>query len=282
MNIHVQIFEDRYSTLWRRQWHPTPALLPGKSHGWRSLVGCRPCGRWESDTTERLHFHFSLACIGEGNGNPLQCSCLENPRDRGAWWAAIYGVAQSRTQLMRLSSSSSSTQLFWVLEAWSLNHHWTSWKSMAHSKIERKVQRFPIYPRFPCPYTGITFLSSTPTPHLPTQQHGGTFVTIDELTLKDHDHSKSIAYFMVHAWCTFHGLDKCIMTWHATTTTLLRRVFPLPQKSSVLHLFILPFPQLLTTTDVFTVSTVLPFPECHIVKIIQSFHIVLCHFVICI
>ena len=82
---------------WRRQWHPTPVLLPGKSHGRRSLVGCSPWGR--SDTTERLHFHFSLSCIGEGNGNPLQCSCLENPRDGGAWWAAVYGVAQSRTQL---------------------------------------------------------------------------------------------------------------------------------------------------------------------------------------
>ena len=60
------------------------------------------------DTTERLHFHFSLSCIGEGNGNPLRCSCLENPRDRGAWWAAVYGVAQSRPRLKRLSSSSSS------------------------------------------------------------------------------------------------------------------------------------------------------------------------------
>ena len=75
------------------QWHPTPVLLPGQSHGWRSLVGCSPWGREESDTTERLHFHFSLSCIGEGNGNPLQCSCLENPRDGGAWWAAVYGVA---------------------------------------------------------------------------------------------------------------------------------------------------------------------------------------------
>ena len=91
----------------RRQWHPTPALLPGKSHGWRSLVGCCLWGRTELDTIERLHFHFSLWCIGEGNGNPLQCSFLENPRDRGAWWAAVYGVAQSRTQLKRLSSSSS-------------------------------------------------------------------------------------------------------------------------------------------------------------------------------
>ena len=89
----------------RRQWHPTPVLLPGKSCGWRSLVGCSPWGRKQSDTTERLHFHFSLSCIGEGNGNPLQCSWLENPRDRGAWWAAVFGVAQSRTQLKRLSSS---------------------------------------------------------------------------------------------------------------------------------------------------------------------------------
>ena len=92
---------------WRRQWQPIPVLLPGKSHGWRSLVGCGPRGLEESDTTERLHFHFSLSCIGEGNGNPLQCSCLENPRDRGAWWAAVYGVAQSQTRLKRLSSSSS-------------------------------------------------------------------------------------------------------------------------------------------------------------------------------
>ena len=96
--------------LQRRQWHPTPVLLPGKSHGRRSLVGCRPWGLEESDTTEQLHFHFSLSCIGEGNGNPPQYSCLENPRDGGAWWAAIYGVAQSRTRQKRLSSSSSSEQ----------------------------------------------------------------------------------------------------------------------------------------------------------------------------
>ena len=60
------------------------------------------------DTTERLHFHFSLSCIGEGNGNPLQCSCLENSRDWGAWRAAVYGVARSRTRLKWLSSSSTS------------------------------------------------------------------------------------------------------------------------------------------------------------------------------
>ena len=92
----------------RRQWHPTPVLLPGKSHGWKSLLGYSPWGRKESDTTEQPHFHFSLSCTGEGNGNPLQCSCLENPRDRRAWWAAIYGATQSWTRLKRLSSSSSS------------------------------------------------------------------------------------------------------------------------------------------------------------------------------
>ena len=91
----------------RRQWQPTPVLLPGKSHGQRRLEGCSPWGHKELDTTEQLHFHFSLSCIEEGNGKPLQCSCLENPRDSGAWWAAIYGVAQSRTRLKRLSSSSS-------------------------------------------------------------------------------------------------------------------------------------------------------------------------------
>ena len=69
-------------------------------------MGCSPWGRYESDMTERLHFRFSLSCLGEGNGKPLQCSCLENPRDGGAWWAAVYGVAQSRTRLKRLSSSS--------------------------------------------------------------------------------------------------------------------------------------------------------------------------------
>ena len=84
---------------WRRKWHPTPVLLPGKFHGRRSLVGCRLWGHTELDTTERLHFHFSLSCIGEGNGNPLQCSWLENPRDGGAWWAAVYGVTQSWTRL---------------------------------------------------------------------------------------------------------------------------------------------------------------------------------------
>ena len=80
--------------------------MPGKSHGWRSLVGCSPWGHYESGTNEPLHFHFSPSCIGEGSGNPLQCSCLENPRDGGEPCTAVYGVAHSRARLKRLSSSS--------------------------------------------------------------------------------------------------------------------------------------------------------------------------------
>ena len=99
----------------RRQWHPTPVLLPGKSHGQGSLVGCSPWGCQELDTTEQLHFHFSLSCIGEGNGNPLQCSCQENPRDGEAWWAAIYGVTQSRTRLKRLSSRNNQFLIMFIL-----------------------------------------------------------------------------------------------------------------------------------------------------------------------
>ena len=104
--------------IWKRQWQPTPVLLPGKSRGQRSLVGCSPWGCYELDMTEQLH--FSLSSIGEGNGNPVQCSCLENPRDRGAWWAprdrgawwaAVYGVTQSRTRLKQLSSSSSKSRV---------------------------------------------------------------------------------------------------------------------------------------------------------------------------
>ena len=108
----LSIFVCILTPVRRRQWHPTPVLLPGKSHGRSSLEGCSPWGCWGSDTTERLHFHFSLSCIGEGNGNPLQCSCLEKPRDGGAGWAAVYGVAQSRTRLKQLSSDSSDTNFF--------------------------------------------------------------------------------------------------------------------------------------------------------------------------
>ena len=115
---------------------PTPVLLPGKSHGQRSLIGCSPWGCKESDMTERLDFHFSLSCVGEGNGNPLQCSCLENPRDGGACWAAIYGVAQSRTRLKWLSSSRAGGV------AW-LSHS-------LQTLIDFSLQHFPLYPKLDC------------------------------------------------------------------------------------------------------------------------------------
>ena len=126
----------------RRQWHPTPVLLPGKSHGWRSLVGCSPWGREESDATERLPFHFSFSCIGEGNGNPLQCSCLENPRDKGAWWAAIYGVAQSQTRLKWLSSSSKPLNMCgFVIAAIGNEYTWQKMKTYVHKKTCTKCSQ---------------------------------------------------------------------------------------------------------------------------------------------
>ena len=96
---------------WRRQWHPTPVLLPGKSHGWRGLVGCGPWGLKESDTTEQLRFHFSFLCIGEGNGNPLQYSCLENPVDKGSQWAVVHRVTKSRTRLNDLACMHASRRV---------------------------------------------------------------------------------------------------------------------------------------------------------------------------
>ena len=92
----IQYLKISHILIQRRQWQPTPVLLPGESQGQRSLVGYSPWGRGELDMSEQSHFHFSISRIGEGNGNPLQCSCLENPRDGGA---AIYGVAQSWTQV---------------------------------------------------------------------------------------------------------------------------------------------------------------------------------------
>ena len=115
-------------------------LLPGKSHGRRSLVSCSPWGRWGSDMTERLHFHFSLSCIGEGNGNPLQCSCLENPSDGRAWWAAVYGVTQSWTRLKQLSSSSSKEYLLlYMYSTWFFNKGWdlnvNKWGKIFHKVL---------------------------------------------------------------------------------------------------------------------------------------------------
>ena len=111
------------TTSQRRQWHPIPVLLPGKSLGWRSLVGCSPLGREESDTTERLYFPFSLSCIGERNGNPLQCSCLDNSREEGVSWSAVYEFTRSQTQLKWFSSSRSGHhwQWFWCPRKQSLS-----------------------------------------------------------------------------------------------------------------------------------------------------------------
>ena len=99
---------------WRRAWQPTPGFLPGESHGQRSPVVYSPWGCKDLDMTEATSHAYTYVstcvyiAIREGDGTPLQYSCLENPRDRGAWWAAVYGVAQSRTRLKRLSNSSSS------------------------------------------------------------------------------------------------------------------------------------------------------------------------------
>ena len=144
------MFEFPSMVSWRRQWHPTPELLPGKSHGWRSLGGCSPWGRWGSDTAERLHFYFSLSCIGEGNGNPLQCSCLENPRDGGAWWASVSGVAQSQTRLKRRSSSSSRHTLIFLPAHRSFKNRTADisvceWKVLSHPRNVVFPRIFTIY-----------------------------------------------------------------------------------------------------------------------------------------
>ena len=87
---------------------PHSSTLAWKIPWTKEPGGLQSMGPLRVGPTERLHFHFSPSCIGEGNGNLLQCSCLENPRDGGVWWAAVYGVAQSWTRLKQLSSSSSS------------------------------------------------------------------------------------------------------------------------------------------------------------------------------
>ena len=94
----------RYTYVPGKAMAPHSSPLPWKIPWMEEPGRLQSMGSLESDTTEQLHFHFPLSCIGEGNGNPLQCSCLENPRDGRAWWAAVSGVAQSRTRLKWLSS----------------------------------------------------------------------------------------------------------------------------------------------------------------------------------
>ena len=93
---HFWLLAEQCKT-WRRQWQPTRVLLPGKPHGWKSLVGCSPCGLEESDTTERLHFHFSLSCIGEGNGNPLMFLPGESQGRRSLVGCRLWGRTESDT-----------------------------------------------------------------------------------------------------------------------------------------------------------------------------------------
>ena len=103
-------------------------------------MGCSPKGREESDTTEWLHFDFSLSCVGEENGNPLQCSCLENPRDGEAWWAVIYGVAESRTRLERRSSSSTEINSSIDNNIWAVWSHTFSWWEWRHTKVAFELE----------------------------------------------------------------------------------------------------------------------------------------------
>ena len=105
-----------------KKWQPTPVLLPGKSHGWRSLVGCSPWGPEESETTEQLHFHFSLSCIGEGNGNPLQCSCLENSMDRRAWWATVHW-GHKEWDVIEGQHFYVVRSVIWVYVSWFMSNH---------------------------------------------------------------------------------------------------------------------------------------------------------------
>ena len=133
-----------------RQWHPTPVLWPGKSHGRRSLVGCSPWVDWATSLSLFTFMHW------EGNDNPLQCSYLENPRDSGAWWAAIYGVAESRTWLKRLSSSRSTSDLspislstnllmvcVFIWDRWALSHGHTS-RQETHKTFENIFNLTPV------------------------------------------------------------------------------------------------------------------------------------------
>ena len=144
--------------MWVRRWHPTPVFLPGKSHGWRSLVGCSPWGQEELGTTERLHFPFSLSCIGEGNGNPLQCSCLGNPRAGGAWWAAVSVVTQSRTRLKQLSSSSMWVQRCHTHSPWAVI---SSVASQALSSVPELGALKSVWP-----FSHISFIIHSSTQHI--------------------------------------------------------------------------------------------------------------------
>ena len=108
MDGHID-YHTKWSKSARRQWHPTPVLLPGKSHGWRSLVGCIPWGHQESDMTEQLHLH--VHALEKEMATHSSVLAWRIPGTGGVWWAAVYCVAQSRTRLKWLNSSSSRSKL---------------------------------------------------------------------------------------------------------------------------------------------------------------------------
>ena len=124
-------------SLRRRQWHPTPVVLPGKSHGRRSLAGCSPWGREESDTTERLHFHFSLSCIGEGNGNPLQCSCLGIPGRGEPGGLPSMGSHRVRHDWSYLAAAAAADSP-WMILTWKIFSAALSKKTWQWKKLETK------------------------------------------------------------------------------------------------------------------------------------------------
>ena len=155
------------STLaWKIPWMEEPGRL-------------QSMGSLESDMTERLHVHFSLSCTGEGNGSPLQCSCLENPRDGGPWWAAVYGVAQSQTRLKQLSSSKGnifegSVQFSRSVMSYSLRSH-----EPQHAGLS-VYHQLPEFTQTHVHYVGDAVqpshpLSSPSPPALSLSQHQGLF-----------------------------------------------------------------------------------------------------------
>ena len=142
------------ASLGRRQCYPTPVFLPGKSHGWGSLVGCRLWGHTESDTTECLHFHFSLSCFGEGNGNPFQCSCLENPRDRGACALPSMGLHRARHDWSNLAATAATSLLLGL-------KNWCFWIVVLEKTFESPLDCKEIKPVHPNGNQSWMFIGST-------------------------------------------------------------------------------------------------------------------------
>ena len=194
----------------------TPVLLLGKSHGRRSLVGCSPWGRWESDKTEWLHFHFSLSCIGEGNGNPLWCSCLENPGDGGAWWAAVYGVAKSRTGLKWLSSSNWTFFGIAFLGEW--NQNWP-FQVCSHCRV------FQICWHIECrTFTGSPFRIWNSSAGVPSPLLGLFVVMFPKTHLTSHSRMSGSRWAITSSWLStwyLHWFFSLLLHWCIEIPTLI-------------------------------------------------------------